>query len=184
MLAILLLPLFLPLRPQIHQLNCDHAAPPRGMHYVCKRESPCDCRLEPSPDDEDERQVSDEAASSTPAAESLSGNAVKYFVMPTYPLTALRVRRQGAVEARILIDAAGEIEQIKIESGDPLLAHSVSETLSKWKFRSTGTEHSLPMSVSFVLDTAPPSPKEDPNITVAGSSLLNLVITANASAIP
>jgi len=30
--------------PEKNKIICDHAAPPRGMHYVCK--SQCDCRLE------------------------------------------------------------------------------------------------------------------------------------------
>src|SRR4051812_44690463 len=29
---------------QTPKIICDHAAPPRGMHYVCK--SQCDCHLE------------------------------------------------------------------------------------------------------------------------------------------
>src|SRR5438270_13802687 len=41
---------FLPLQanaqaaPEKSKIICDHAAPPRGMHYVCK--SQCDCHLE------------------------------------------------------------------------------------------------------------------------------------------
>ena len=30
--------------PEKQKIICDHAAPPRGMHYVCK--SQCDCHLE------------------------------------------------------------------------------------------------------------------------------------------
>ena len=30
--------------PEKNKIICDHAAPPRGMHYVCK--SQCDCHLE------------------------------------------------------------------------------------------------------------------------------------------
>src|SRR6266705_2983599 len=30
--------------PAKQKIICDHAAPPRGMHYVCK--SQCDCHLE------------------------------------------------------------------------------------------------------------------------------------------
>ena len=51
--------------PEKSKIICDHAAPPRGMHYVCK--SQCDCHLEgqlrneddgsPIPSDNDSHRV-------------------------------------------------------------------------------------------------------------------------------
>ena len=43
------------------RIICDHAAPPRGMHYVCK--SQCDCHLEGKPKNDEDGSAPAQAAS-------------------------------------------------------------------------------------------------------------------------
>ena len=53
-------------QPEKQKIICDHAAPPRGMHWVCK--SQCDCHLEGKLKN-DEDGVAPRSASANDASE-------------------------------------------------------------------------------------------------------------------
>ena len=56
-------------------------------------------------------------------------------VAPTYPPTALQLRRQGTVEVLATINKNGAISSIKVLSGDPVLAKSATDSVRQWKYR-------------------------------------------------
>lgn len=159
------------------QPDCDHAAPPPGMHYVCAKERSCDCRLvADEPGDGDEHSENGSPIR-LPGKSGCNAGNVKYFVVPDYPLLAWQAGKQGTVIARLAVNADGDVDEVKIQSGDPLLAGPATQTLKKWKFASTGAVQSASVSVTFALAGNPLTKPGTP--TVSGSSPLNLVITAN-----
>lgn len=162
---------------QHQQPICDHAVPPPGMHYVCAKENSCDCRLVADEPSSKDKQPQNGSPIPEPDESLCNAGNVKYFVVPDYPLLARRTGKQGTVIARLAINAAGDVDEVKIQSGDPLLTGPATPTLKKWKFASTGAAQSASVSVTFALAGNPVSKPVTP--TVSGSSLLNLVITAN-----
>jgi TonB family protein len=162
---------------QHQQPICDHAAPPPGMHYICANQNSCDCRLvadEPrNGDEQSEYRPPVPAPDSSPCH---AGN-VRYFVAPDYPPLARQAGKQGTVIARLAIDPAGNIDEVKIPSGDPLLTGPVIQILKNWKFAPTGATQTASVSVTFALASHPVT--KPVAATVSGSSPLNLVITTS-----
>jgi TonB family protein len=156
---------------QIHQHTCDHAAPPPGMHYVCEHADSCNCRLQK---DEEENEGAAEKSADLSANQQCASSTVNYFVAPTYPEEAWQAGRQGTVRAQVLVASSGTAE-IKMISGDPVLAREVTEALKKWKFASSKLPRVLDIRVRFLLAG---NPTAKPFITVSGASPLDLVVTA------
>jgi TonB family protein len=158
---------------QQQQPACDLAAPPPGMHYVCANPNSCDCQLVADDPSGDESQNASPIP--VPHASSCAADKVKYFVAPDYPPRALQAAKQGTVIATLAINPAGDVDEVKIHSGDPLLDGPVIETLKKWKFVTSGAAQTVDVSVTFALAGHTVT---KPAATVSGSSPLNLVITA------
>jgi TonB family protein len=77
-------------------------------------------------------------------------------IEPVYPDAALQMHIQGEVELEALVGKDGSIEQLKLVSGDSLLAQAAADAVRQWKFRpyqSDGqfVEFSTRMSVDFRL---------------------------------
>jgi TonB family protein len=53
---------------------------------------------------------------------------------PEYPQMAKQMHVAGKVEVQITIDAEGNVEEVKILSGNALLTGGVVNALKKWKF--------------------------------------------------
>ena len=53
---------------------------------------------------------------------------------PDYPPIAKQLRVAGKVEVDVTIDAAGNVESVKIISGNAMLTPSVVTAVKKWKF--------------------------------------------------
>jgi TonB family protein len=160
---------------QHQQPACDLAAPPPGMHYVCANPTSCDCRLVADDPTGDEPQNASPIP--VPHASSCAADKVKYFVAPDYPPRALQAAKQGTVIATLAINPAGDVDEVKIHSGDPLLDGSVKETLKMWKFVTSGAAQSVDVSVTFAI--AEDTVTKPVPTTVSGSSPLNLVITGS-----
>src|SRR3954470_4461849 len=72
---------------QKSKIICDHAAPPRGMHYVCK--SQCECHLEGKLKNDEDGIVP--APDTTPQSGACEPSLISIFA-PTYPEVARRAR--------------------------------------------------------------------------------------------
>jgi len=77
-------------------------------------------------------------------------------VQPVYPPSAVRIKREGAVERRATISTRGDITTVKVVSGDPLLAPAAVEAVKQWKYRpyllnDTPVEMQTPITVKFSL---------------------------------
>ena len=56
-------------------------------------------------------------------------------VQPRYPQTALSMRVQGAVQMEATINKEGNITNLKVISGDPVLAHAAAEAVKQWRYK-------------------------------------------------
>lgn len=149
---------------------CEHAAPPQGMRWVCPNQNSCDCHLEPMAAEDQPGETLSSPSSSAPAVSCLACRIV-FFVIPAYPEAARRVQKKGLVSASLVLRGDGSVQQVRIQSGDPQLARAVQAAFEQWRFTPGNRLESIPVSVNFELS-------ENPARAVAGSSLLNTVVTA------
>ncbi|PYX36452.1 MAG: hypothetical protein DMG81_16015 [Acidobacteria bacterium] len=56
-------------------------------------------------------------------------------VQPRYPTQAMQLRIQGAVQLQATISKKGDIENLKVVSGDAVLAHAAQEAVKQWKYK-------------------------------------------------
>jgi TonB family protein len=56
-------------------------------------------------------------------------------VQPAYPSSALRMRTEGAVKLLATIGKTGNVTEVKIVSGEPLLTQSAVEAVKQWKYK-------------------------------------------------
>ncbi len=58
-------------------------------------------------------------------------------VQPVYPPLARSARVQGTVEFRAIIDKEGNIENLQLVRGHPLLVNAAKQAVLQWKYRPT-----------------------------------------------
>ena len=56
-------------------------------------------------------------------------------VPPVYPQQALQMKIQGAVEIAATISKEGNITNLKILNGDPILGHAALDAVKQWKYK-------------------------------------------------
>lgn len=82
-------------------------------------------------------------------------------VMPKYPEEAIRLRIQGYVTVKIVVNRAGDVEKACVNSGDDMLRHPAEEAALQWKFKTNfGFTHVRSVDrkgdkATYVLDIIP-----------------------------
>jgi periplasmic protein TonB len=75
-------------------------------------------------------------AQSTPKkvsrAEAMSAIASK--IQPGYPVIAMQLKIEGSVDLEAVVGETGAVEDVVIDSGNPILTKPAAEALKKWKF--------------------------------------------------
>jgi protein TonB len=71
-----------------------------------------------------------------------------YRVQPVYPQLAMQAKISGDVVIDSVIDTYGNVTQMKVISGPPLLYQSAMNALSQWKYRPT-LLNGIPVSVEM-----------------------------------
>jgi TonB family protein len=56
-------------------------------------------------------------------------------VYPVYPPLAVQVRLQGTVTLHVLVNASGDVENVKLISGHPMLSPPAIEAVKQWKYQ-------------------------------------------------
>lgn len=79
-----------------------------------------------------------------------------HYLHPTYPKEAERRRTQGTVRLRAVSSATGELRDIEVLQGDPILVPAALRAVKKWRYsvcRLNGTvvEPVIAIDVSFNL---------------------------------
>ena len=86
-------------------------------------------------------------------------------VPPVYPIKAIEQEITGRVALEAVISAGGLIQEVKVLSGDPLLAESAVEAVRQWRYRPTklngrAVEVITRVEIIFTLTEPEEDPKE------------------------
>jgi TonB family protein len=81
-------------------------------------------------------------------------------VDPVYPTLARQARVQGTVKFNVLINTAGEIEQLEVVSGHPMLINSAMDAVKQWRYKpyyvdGIAVEVRTTIKVNFTLSSEP-----------------------------
>jgi TonB family protein len=68
------------------------------------------------------------------SGDSTKLEAIK-IVKATYPFEAQEKQLQGQVWVKILVSTTGEVQNVEVISGDPVLAKSAMDAAKRWKFK-------------------------------------------------
>lgn len=68
---------------------------------------------------------------------------------PTYPETARRMRLSGIVKVQVLVAPDGQIKDVKVIGGHPVLVSAVQDALKNWKYAPAGGETTVSLEFSF-----------------------------------
>jgi TonB family protein len=91
--------------------------------------------------------------------------ALVHKVQPSYPAKAKEAGIQGTVELSIRIDKTGQVSEVKVLKGDPLLADAAAAAVKQWRYKPVEVEGKpvealATVTVNFVLanEAAPTRP--------------------------
>ncbi|MBV9265626.1 MAG: energy transducer TonB [Acidobacteriaceae bacterium] len=73
----------------------------------------------------------------TRVSEGVAAANLVYKVLPAYPSLAKTARIQGSVQFRAVINKQGQITELQLLSGHPLLVHAAEEAIRQWRYRPT-----------------------------------------------
>lgn len=104
-------------------------------------------------------------------ADTIISQQITVKVAPVYPPLARQARIQGAVILKVRISKSGNIENVQLVSGHPMLAPAAIEAVKQWKYRSyllNGEPIAVEtnVTVNFTLSDKPPSTGTTGNIAV------------------
>ena len=68
---------------------------------------------------------------------------------PAYPETARQFRLSGVVKVQVLIAPDGQIKDVKVIGGHPLLVSAVQDTLKNWKYAPASNETTATLVFNF-----------------------------------
>jgi len=68
---------------------------------------------------------------------------------PTYPETARRFRLIGVVKVQVLVAPDGQIKDVKVLGGHPVLVSAVQDALKNWKYAPASGETTVSLEFSF-----------------------------------
>lgn len=68
---------------------------------------------------------------------------------PVYPEVARRLHLAGTVKVQVVIAANGQIKEVKVVGGHPVLVNAVEETLKNWKYAPASGETTASLEFNF-----------------------------------
>jgi protein TonB len=68
-------------------------------------------------------------------SQGVSKGLLVYRIEPTYPPLAWQARIQGVVVLTAVIDKAGNIQNLQVVSGHPMLAPAAIEAVKQWRYK-------------------------------------------------
>ena len=68
---------------------------------------------------------------------------------PVYPEMARRFRLTGVVKVQVTIAPDGQVKDVKIIGGHPLLVDAVQEALKNWKYAPASSETTASLEFNF-----------------------------------
>ncbi len=81
-----------------------------------------------------------------------------HSVVPAYPTLARQMKVQGKVVLEAMIDRDGQIQDLQVVSGPPILAGAAEEAVKKWRFKphfkgTEAVETQTKITVNFTIST-------------------------------
>jgi TonB family protein len=121
------------------------------------------------------------------ASESVMANRLTHKIAPLYPPLARQARIQGSVILQIAIDHSGDVVNVGLVSGHPMLAPAATEAVKQWKYspyllNGNPVAVETRVTVNFTLSDDPPvqgvvgdapgaaPPEEKPGIVTSPSA--------------
>jgi len=135
-----------PAEPEVTQRlivknDTRHVAPQPGPQDQENVQAPSAIGLATSADTKALANISASAALAKPTAQLLrvsqgvmEGLVLKR-VQPRYPSQALQMRIQGPVQLQATVSKTGDIENVKVVSGDAVLGRAALEAVRQWKYK-------------------------------------------------
>jgi TonB family protein len=68
---------------------------------------------------------------------------------PAYPETARQFRLSGVVKVQAVVAPDGQIKDVKVIGGHPVLVNAVQETLKNWKYAPASSETTVTLVFNF-----------------------------------
>ena len=68
-------------------------------------------------------------------SQGVSEGLVLKRVPPRYPPQAMQLHKEGAVQLQATVTKTGDISNIKVLSGDPMLARAAEDAVKQWKYK-------------------------------------------------
>ena len=68
---------------------------------------------------------------------------------PAYPETARQFRLSGVVKVQVLVAPDGQIKEVKVIGGHPVLVSAVQDTLKNWKYTPASSETTVTLVFNF-----------------------------------
>jgi len=84
-------------------------------------------------------------------AKAADGRAVKVRVPPVYPEIAKRMHVTGEVRVSALVDAQGNVKNVKALSGNGMLAVAAENAVRQWKFAPGDGDETVVVSINFTV---------------------------------
>ena len=71
---------------------------------------------------------------SVPISQGTSGGVLVHKVQPVYPAEARRLHVAGSVVIDAVVNVEGQVDELKLVSGDPLLSAAALDAVRKWEY--------------------------------------------------
>jgi TonB family protein len=69
-----------------------------------------------------------------PISQGITGGVLTHKVQPVYPPEARRMHVQGSVVIDATVTPQGQVDELKLVSGDPLLAQAAMDAVRRWRY--------------------------------------------------
>jgi TonB family protein len=69
-----------------------------------------------------------------PISQGITGGVLVHKVQPVYPAEARRMHVQGSVVIDATVTPQGQVDELKLVSGDPLLAQAAMDAVRRWRY--------------------------------------------------
>jgi TonB family protein len=69
-----------------------------------------------------------------PISQGIAGGVLVHKVQPVYPAEARRMHVQGSVVIDATVTAQGQVDGLKLVSGDPVLAQAAMDAVRRWRY--------------------------------------------------
>lgn len=84
-------------------------------------------------------------------ARAADDRAVKAKVPPVYPEIAKRMKIAGLVRVEATVDAEGKVTDVKVLSGNSMLAPAAEDAIRKWRFEPASASSTVEVALNFAL---------------------------------